>query len=74
MAKLDGKVALVTGASRGVGAETARLLAAAGADVVVNYRSKERRAREVADAVEAAGRGAAGAGRPGRPCRAGDDG
>jgi 3-oxoacyl-[acyl-carrier protein] reductase len=58
MAKLDGKVALVTGASRGVGAEIARLLATAGADVVVNYRSKERRAREVADAVEAAGRAA----------------
>ncbi len=56
MGNLDGKVALVTGASRGVGAEIARLLAAAGADVVVNYRSKERRAREVADAVEAAGR------------------
>lgn len=58
MAPLAGKVALVTGASRGVGAETARLLAASGADVVVNYRSKERRAQEVADAVVAAGRAA----------------
>jgi 3-oxoacyl-[acyl-carrier protein] reductase len=56
MAHLAGKVVLVTGASRGVGAETARLLAANGADVVVNYRSKERRAQEVADAVTAAGR------------------
>src|SRR5215216_4362632 len=58
MAPLAGKAALVTGASRGVGAETARLLAASGADVVVNYRSKERRAQEVADAVVAAGRAA----------------
>jgi NAD(P)-dependent dehydrogenase (short-subunit alcohol dehydrogenase family) len=53
---LAGRVALVTGASRGVGAETARLLADQGADVVINYRSKERRAREVAEVVEFAGR------------------
>lgn len=53
---LSGKVALVTGASRGVGAEIARLLAERGADVVINYRSKERRAETVADAVRAAGR------------------
>ncbi len=55
-ARLAGKVVLVTGASRGVGAEIARLLAAGGADVVVNYRSKERRAQEVADAVAETGR------------------
>jgi len=49
-------VALVTGASRGVGAVVAQKLAAAGADVVINYRSKEARAAEVAAAVEAMGR------------------
>jgi len=40
--RLDGKVVLVTGASRGIGRETARLLAACGATVIVNYnRGKE---------------------------------
>lgn len=53
---LAGKVALVTGASRGVGAEIARLPAERGADVVVNYRSKGRRAEAVAETVRAAGR------------------
>jgi len=46
------KVALVTGASRGVGARVAQLLGAAGCVVVVNYRSKQRRAEELADEVE----------------------
>jgi 3-oxoacyl-[acyl-carrier protein] reductase len=45
------KVALVTGASRGVGAETAKMLAGHGVDVVVNYRSKGSRAEEVADRI-----------------------
>lgn len=53
---LDGRVALVTGASRGVGAAVTRGFAARGADLVVNYRSKGRRAEEVAEAVRAAGR------------------
>lgn len=52
---LIGKVALVTGASRGVGAAVARMVAQQGADVVINYRSKGRRAEEVAEGVRAAG-------------------
>ena len=56
MSDLSGKVALVTGASRGIGARVATLLAHRGADVVINYRNKGRRAEEVADAVRAAGR------------------
>ena len=43
----------MTGASRGIGAEVARLLAARGADVAINYRSKESRAAEIADEVRA---------------------
>ena len=38
MGKLDGKTAIVTGSSRGVGADVAKFLAAEGAAVVVNYR------------------------------------
>jgi len=52
---LAGKVALVTGGSRGVGAATARLLGEAGASVAVNYRDKARRAEAVAARIEAAG-------------------
>jgi NAD(P)-dependent dehydrogenase (short-subunit alcohol dehydrogenase family) len=52
---LAGKVALVTGGSRGVGAVTARLLAGQGADVAINYRDKARRAQQVAAEVAAAG-------------------
>lgn len=52
---LAGKIALVTGASRGIGAVTARVLAQAGAQVILNYRSKGSRAEKVATEIEAAG-------------------
>ncbi|MCO5225347.1 MAG: SDR family oxidoreductase [Thermomicrobiales bacterium] len=53
---LTDQVVLITGASRGVGAAAADFAAVAGADVVINYRSKERRAQAVADSVRAHGR------------------
>jgi 3-oxoacyl-[acyl-carrier protein] reductase len=49
------RVALVTGASRGIGARVAERLGAQGHAVIVNYRSKERRAEEVASEVERLG-------------------
>jgi 3-oxoacyl-[acyl-carrier protein] reductase len=53
---LTGKRALVTGASKGLGAAVARRLAEAGADVAVNYHSDQTGADETAAAVRAAGR------------------
>jgi NAD(P)-dependent dehydrogenase (short-subunit alcohol dehydrogenase family) len=52
---LDGKRALITGSSRGIGADTAGYLAAAGASVVINYRNKEARALKVVAGIEDAG-------------------
>lgn len=52
---LDGKRALVTGSSRGIGADTVGYLAEAGASVVVNYRNKEKRALQLVDKIEIAG-------------------
>jgi 3-oxoacyl-[acyl-carrier protein] reductase len=52
---LQGKVALVTGASRGIGRAIAVALGARGATVVINYAAREDAAREAAAAVEAAG-------------------
>jgi len=56
MADLTGRVALVTGGSRGIGAAIAVSLAEAGASVAVNYLQKEREAEAVAEAVRTKGR------------------
>jgi NAD(P)-dependent dehydrogenase (short-subunit alcohol dehydrogenase family) len=53
---LLGKIALVTGASRGIGAVVVRMLAERGADIAINYRSKGSRAEDVAADIRAAGR------------------
>lgn len=55
MGNLDGKTAIVTGSSRGVGADVAKDLAAQGAAVVVNYRQKAPRANKVVAEITAAG-------------------
>ncbi len=55
MFRLDGKIALVTGGSRGIGRAIAEALGASGATVVVNYVKGEAAAREVADGIIAKG-------------------
>jgi NAD(P)-dependent dehydrogenase (short-subunit alcohol dehydrogenase family) len=52
---LDGLRALVTGSSRGIGADTATYFAEAGASVVINFRNKEARATRLVDKIVAAG-------------------
>lgn len=50
------QVALVTGASRGIGASVAEKLAGRGFDIAVNYRNKARRAEQVAESINSTGR------------------
>lgn len=52
---LDGKVAIVTGSSRGIGRAIAERLAAGGARVVINYRGNEAAANEVVANIQAGG-------------------
>ncbi len=56
MNKLSGKIALVTGASRGIGRGCATALAEAGADIAVNFRAQEGAAKETCSLVERLGR------------------
>ena len=52
---LTNKIALVTGASRGIGAAIAKAFAAEGATVIINYNGSKEKAQAVADEIQAAG-------------------
>jgi 3-oxoacyl-[acyl-carrier protein] reductase len=54
--RFEGKTALVTGASRGIGAAVALMLAEQGADLAINFRSKGSRAEEIAAQIQTFGR------------------
>jgi 3-oxoacyl-[acyl-carrier protein] reductase len=49
--RLDGRVAIITGASRGIGRSTALILAREGAKIVVNYRREESKAEKVVEEI-----------------------
>lgn len=51
MNAFTGRIALITGSSRGIGAATAERLAAGGAKVIINYRTSEHEANEVAESI-----------------------
>ncbi|MDV6376748.1 3-oxoacyl-[acyl-carrier-protein] reductase [Sporosarcina sp. GW1-11] len=55
MGRFDGKTAVVTGASRGIGRSVALRLASEGAKVVVNYSGSQAKAEEVVEEIQAAG-------------------
>lgn len=55
MSSLNGKVAIVTGSSRGLGAAIAKDLASKGAKVIVNYSSSSERAQQVVESIKADG-------------------
>jgi 3-oxoacyl-[acyl-carrier protein] reductase len=56
MDNLTGKVAIITGASRGIGRAIALALAGAGAEIAINYRGRDNEAAEVASEVRRLGR------------------
>lgn len=53
---ISGRIALVTGASRGIGRAIALALARAGGDVAVNFRTREKEAQEVCTEIQGLGR------------------
>src|SRR4029077_6287617 len=56
MVELRGKVALVTGSSRGIGRAIAVALARAGADVAINYKTRDADAKDVENEIAGLGR------------------